>query len=234
MKILAIDCSAKAVSVALSQDNKLIAESFLNIKLTHSETLMPMVNQVLDNAKLTLNDIDAFAVTAGPGSFTGVRIGISAIKGMAFGDQKPVYPFSTLMAMPLVLNNGFNGVVCGLMDARRNQFYNALFKMENGEIIRLTDDRLITADDLISELKEFNCPILLMGDGAELFYTLSGEDSAFTLAPESVRLQRASGIAVAAASGKNSPDAVTPNELQTVYLRKSQAEREREEKLLNG
>lgn len=233
MKILAIDCSAKAVSVALSQDNKLIAEVFLNIKLTHSETLMPMVSQVLDNAKLTLNDIDAFAVTAGPGSFTGVRIGISAIKGMAFGDQKPVYPFSTLMAMPLVLNKGFNGVVCGLMDARRNQFYNALFKMENGEIIRLTEDRLITADDLIKELKEFNCPILLMGDGAELFYALSGEDSAFTLAPESVRLQRASGIAVAAASGKNSPDAVTPNELQTVYLRKSQAEREREEKLLN-
>ena len=234
MKVLAIDCSAKAVSVAIAEDNKLIAEGFLNIKLTHSETLMPMVEQILTNSKLTLNDIDAFAVTAGPGSFTGVRIGISAIKGMAFNDEKPVYPFSTLMAMPLVLNKGFSGVVCALMDARRNQFYNALFEIKKGEIARLTEDRLITADDLAGELALINTPILLMGDGAELFYTLSGENDVFTLANETIRLQRASGIAVAAASGKNSPEAVTPNALQTVYLRKSQAEREREEKLLNG
>lgn len=234
MKILAIDCSAKAVSVAVADDDKLIAEGFLNIKLTHSETLMPMIEQTLNNAKLTLNDIDAFAVTSGPGSFTGVRIGISAIKGMAFNDEKPVYPFSTLMAMPLVLDKSFSGVVCGLMDARRNQFYNALFKVGNGQIERLTEDRLITADDLQKELLEFKSPILLMGDGAELFYTLSNEHSALTLAPETVRLQRASGIAVAAASGKNPPEAVTPSALQTVYLRKSQAEREREEKLLNG
>ena len=98
MKVVAIDCSAKAVSVALADNGKLIAEGFLNIKLTHSETLMPMVEQILTNSKITLNDIDAFVVTAGPGSFTGVRIGISALKGMAFNDEKPVYPFSTLMA----------------------------------------------------------------------------------------------------------------------------------------
>ena len=149
MKVLAIDCSAKAVSVAIADDNKLIAEGFLNIKLTHSETLMPMVEQILTNSKLTLNDIDAFAVTAGPGSFTGVRIGISAIKGMAFNDEKPVYPFSTLMAMPLVLNKGFSGVVCALMDARRNQFYNALFEIKKGEIIKKVKE-----EELLSVLRE--------------------------------------------------------------------------------
>ena len=232
MKVVAIDCSAKAVSVALADNGKLIAEGFLNIKLTHSETLMPMVEQILTNSKITLNDIDAFAVTAGPGSFTGVRIGISALKGMAFNDEKPVYPFSTLMAMPLVLDKSYSGVVCALMDARRNQFYNAVFEIKNGEIIRLTEDRLISAEELLNELTALNNKVLLMGDGAELFYTLSNEHSALTLAPETVRLQRASGIAVAASSGKNSPEAVTPTELQTVYLRKSQAEREREEKLL--
>ena len=119
------------------------------------------------------------------------------------------------------------------MDARRNQFYNAVFEIKNGEIIRLTEDRLISAEELLNELTALNNKVLLMGDGAELFYTLSNEHSALTLAPETVRLQRASGIAVAASSGKNSPEAVTPTELQTVYLRKSQAEREREEKLLN-
>ncbi len=231
MRVLAIDCSAKSVSVAIAEDGKLISEGFLNIKLTHSETLMPIMEQVLSNARLTLEDIDAFAVTAGPGSFTGIRIGISAIKGLAFADEKPVFAFSTLEAMALShlgLSN-FSGVICGLMDARRNQFYNALFEIKNGEIHRLTEDRTIDADALKDELLKLNCPVMLMGDGAELFYSLAGNEL-FSLAPEPIRIQRAAGIAIkASADASLSP--VSPDALQVIYLRKSQAEREREEKL---
>ncbi|MBE6762151.1 MAG: tRNA (adenosine(37)-N6)-threonylcarbamoyltransferase complex dimerization subunit type 1 TsaB [Ruminococcaceae bacterium] len=232
MKVLAIDCSAKSVSVAIAENGKLLAEGFLNIKLTHSETLMPIIEQTLSNTRLTLKDIDAFAVTAGPGSFTGIRIGISAIKGMSFADGKPVFAFSTLEAMALSIANSniFSGVLCGLMDARRNQFYNALFKIEKGEITRLTEDRLIEADLLKNEILEFNIPVILMGDGAELFYSLSGEEKAFSLAPETNRVQRAAGIAIKASTDNNLTP-LSPDALQAIYLRKSQAEREREEKL---
>lgn len=233
MRVLAIDCSAKSVSAAIAEDNKLMAEAFLNIQLTHSETLMPMVEQLLINVRLTLKDIDAFAVTAGPGSFTGVRIGISAIKGMAFKDQKQVYPFSTLSAMALTFLNGaaFDMVVCGLMDARRNQFYNALFDLKDGKITRITDDRMVSYEELCTELKGLGRPVILMGDGAQLFYKLSGDDPDFSLAPATLGMQRASGIAIAAASGKAESSPLSPEALQTVYLRKSQAEREREETL---
>lgn len=234
MKVLALDCSAKSVSAAIAENGKLIAEGFLNIKLTHSETLMPIIEQILSNARLTLSDIDAFAVTAGPGSFTGIRIGISAVKGMAFADKKPIFAFSTLEAMTLSLENSnmFSGILCGLMDARRNQFYNALFKLENGEITRLTEDRTIEAEQLKKELKEFNSPVILMGDGAELFYSLSKNDKAFSTAPETNLVQRAAGIAIKASYDENLTP-ISPNALQAIYLRKSQAEREREEKLKN-
>ena len=123
----------------------------------------------------------------------------------------------------------FNGVICGLMDARRNQFYNALFRIENGKIIRLGEDRTIEAETLKDELLKLGCPVMLMGDGAELFASLSNND-AFCLAPETIRIQRAAGIAVKASSD-NSLSPVSPEALQVIYLRKSQAEREREEKL---
>ena len=232
MKVLALDCSAKAVSVAIADENKLIAESFLNINLTHSETLMPMIEQVLSNSKISLNEIDSFAVTAGPGSFTGVRIGISAIKGLAFADEKPVYPFSTLLAMALTFeNSGFNGYILALMDARRNQFYNGLFKVENGKIIRISKDSLSTQEEIAVSLKNLEENIILIGDGAELFYSLSENKNNIKPANSAVIYQKASYIALSAARGENLPDKVSPESLQTVYLRKSQAEREREAKL---
>ena len=227
MRVLAIDCSAKSVSAAIAENGKLIVESFLNIKLTHSETLMPIIEQVLSNARLTLKDIDAFAVTAGPGSFTGIRIGISAIKGLAFADEKPVYTFSTLDAMALALEGSFatEGIICGLMDARRNQFYNAIYEIQNGVITRLCNDRTIEADVLKDELKAYSLPIILMGDGAEQFNNLT--NGIFTLAPETMRVQRAAGIAIKASTGEGITP-VSPEGLQAIYLRKSQAERERE------
>ena len=232
MRVLALDCSAKSVSVAIAENGNLIYEGFLNITLTHSETLMPIIEQLLSNTRLTLADIDAFAVTAGPGSFTGIRIGISAIKGMAFAEKKPVFAFSTLEAMTLSLENSnlFSGVICGLMDARRNQFYNALFKIDNGKVIRLTEDRMVEAENLKEELLDFNAPVILMGDGAELFYSISENNEVFSLAPETNMVQRAAGIAIKA-SLDESLTPVSPDALQAIYLRKSQAEREREEKL---
>lgn len=234
MRILALDCSAKSVSVAIAENGNLISEGFLNIQLTHSETLMPLCEQALLNARLTLKDIDALAVTAGPGSFTGVRIGVSAVKGMCFADNKPVYPFSTLEAMALIFENGagFNGIICGLMDARREQFYNALFKAENGKITRICEDRIITAKELEEELTEkYDGEIMLVGDGAKLFKSIAQPSASLTLAVPSSLIQRAAGIAIKASYDDYSANPVSADALQPIYLRKSQAERERESKI---
>lgn len=235
MRILALDCSAKAVSVAIAEEGRLISEGFLNIPLTHSETLMPLCEQTLSNARLTLREIDAVAVTAGPGSFTGVRIGISAVKGLCFAEQKPTVAFSALEAMALTLagSAALNGLLCGLMDARREQFYNALFLIKNGVVTRLCEDRIITAAALRQELTEQYAgqPILLAGDGAELFHKLTDLDPAFALAPPTLIIQRAAGIATTASHPDFDRPLTPPEALQPIYLRKSQAEREREAKL---
>ncbi len=235
MQVLALDCSAKAISVAIARDGILIGEGFLKIPLTHSETLMPMCRQVLSNARCTLSDMDALAVTVGPGSFTGIRIGVSAVKGLCFAEQKPVYPFSTLtaMALPYAGGVGFQGILCGLMDARREQFYNALFQVQNGCITRLCDDRLISATALREELQNTFAgqPILLCGDGADLFWRLCDQPSAFSPAPPAVQLQRAAGMAIEASRDKSVVTPVSPEALMPIYLRPSQAERERSEKL---
>ncbi len=234
MRVLALDCSAKSVSAAIAENGRLISEAFLNIQLTHSETLLPLCEQVLTNARLTLNDIDALAVTAGPGSFTGVRIGISAVKGMCFAAKKTVYAFSALEAMALHYagGNGMNGLLCGLMDARREQFYNALFEIKNGKVTRLCDDRIITAAELREELSnKFDGTLpILVGDGAALFWKLSDESPAFAPAPPSGIIQRAAGIAICASGPNCHITPISPDTLQPIYLRKSQAEREREAK----
>lgn len=233
MKVLAIDCTAKTVSAALSENGKLISESFLNVQLTHSETLMPMVEQLLSNSRQALKDIDAFAITAGPGSFTGVRIGVSAVKGLAFGDNKPVFSYSALDAMALAFEGieGFSGIICCLMDARCNQFYNAIFKIENGKISKIQEDRIIVANDLEKELKRLynESNIVYVGDGARLFYSLLTEPFGF-VASEHMLYQKATSIAINA-SKKDVEEALSPELLVPIYLRKSQAEREKEKTL---
>ena len=233
MRVLALDCTAKSVSAAIAEDGKLICESFLNINLTHSQTLLVLCEQLLSNTKLKINEIDAFGITAGPGSFTGVRIGISAIKGMAFAQNTPVFPFSTTEAMALNFKNMpiLNGIICGVMDARCNQFYNGIFEIKNGEIYRLIEDRIIMADSLLTELEEkYNGQdIILVGDGAKLFFNECQNHPNITLSPEHLLVQRAAGIAIKA-SLSPIQTAINPNVLQPIYLRKSQAERERETK----
>lgn len=231
MKILAFETSAKAASVALLEEEGLVAESYLNCGLTHSATLMKMAQELLSRCGRTAAQLDAVACAAGPGSFTGVRIGVAAAKGLAWGCELPCCGVSTLEAMAHQAEL-FEGVVCCAMDARRAQVYNALFLCAGGRLTRLTEDRALSLEELKAELKKNEKPKIMVGDGAQLCYNTFGTDvSGCILAPEHMRMQRASGVALAARAilqpGKACDGAtLTPN-----YLRLSQAERERAERL---
>ncbi len=231
MLILAFETSAKAASVALTQDGNLLGESYQNTGLTHSQTLMVMAEDLLKQCSKTVSDLDAVAVAEGPGSFTGVRIGVAAAKGLAWGAELPCYGVSTLEAMAVSLGV-YEGYVCPCMDARRNQVYNALFYVNQGKLERLREDRAIALADLKTELEQLNAPIYLVGDGSRLTHkTLSAEIPNLILPPEHRLHQRAVGVAIladakAAAGESGDGAALTPN-----YLRLSQAERERAEKM---
>ena len=234
MKIIALETSAVTASVAVTDDERLLAQSFQNSGLTHSATLMPMVAGLLKNTGLTLDEMDVVAVAAGPGSFTGVRIGVAAAKGLAWPGDKPCAPCSTLesMAWPLAHLEG-RLIVCA-MDARRKQVYNALFRAEGENLERLSPDRAISLDELGEELKKFPEPKIVVGDGAQLCYnTLSREVSGLTLAPAHLRMQSALGVVWAAEELLASGGLVSGGELAPVYHRLSQAERERLEREQN-
>ena len=227
MLTLAFESSAKAASVALVRDGSLISQYSQCSGLTHSRTLLPMAEDLLKNAELTLQDVDLFAVAHGPGSFTGIRIGVSTVKGLAWATDKPCVGVSTLEAMAW---HGLaaGGFVCPVMDARRSQVYNALFEIRDGAPVRLTGDRPISLQELAEEVRGLQAPVFLVGDGAELtarFFAAQGIP--FTPAPENLRWQSAWGVAMAArGQTPGNADSVLP-----VYLRLSQAERERQERL---
>ncbi len=227
MLILAFESTAKAASAALLKDGKLLSQYTQCSGLTHSRTLLPMGEDMLKNAELSLKDVDLLAVAHGPGSFTGVRIGVSMVKGLAWASDKPCVGVSTLEAMAW---HGLaaGGLICPVMDARRNQVYNALFRIENGRPVRLTEDRPIALKDLAEELKTMRERVFLVGDGAELsFRALTEQGIDCVLAPENLRMQDAWGVAMAARDKEpGNADTLLP-----VYLRLSQAERERQERL---
>ena len=230
MLILAFETSAKAASVALHDGQKLLAESYQNTGMTHSQTLMVMAEDALKQCGKTASDVTAVAVAEGPGSFTGVRIGAAAAKGFAWGREIPCYGISTLEAMAHSLGV-FQGYICPVMDARRAQVYNALFYVNHGEITRVAPDRAIALEDLGNELKSLSEPVFLVGDGSNLCYnTLLRDVPGLVLPPEHRMHQRAVGVALlavqAAAAGMTPGGAeLTPN-----YLRLSQAEREKLER----
>ncbi len=230
MKILGIECSAVAASAAIFEDGKPIAHSFVNVKLTHSQTLMPMIDTVLKNSITSLDDIGYIAVAAGPGSFTGVRIGISAVKGIAAPRNIPCIPVSTLEGMAHMFTDR-DCIVCPVMDARCNQFYNAIFEVKNGEIKRLCPDRALMSEELKAELQNMqshnSLPIIITGDGSEIFRK-EVEDIA-KIAPCHLLQQNAVGVCLAA----RQENAVSPAELLPVYLRLPQAERELKAKQSN-
>ena len=233
MLILAFETSAKAASVALTENGKLLGESYQNTGMTHSQTLLVMAEDLLKQIGKTAADVTAVAVAAGPGSFTGVRIGVAAAKGFAWAKELPCYGVSTLEAMALSLGI-FEGTVCACMDARRAQVYNGLFSVKNGEISRISEDRAISIADLSAELQNIQGPIYLVGDGAELVKRSLTDLPDLILPAEHRRHQRATGVGLAAlkqiAAGMDAdPNALTPN-----YLRLSQAERERLERQQNA
>lgn len=231
MKILAIDSSAKSASVAILENKKLIGETFVNVNLTHSRTLMCMTEDLLKNTRTDISSIDAFAVSAGPGSFTGVRIGISCIKGMAMPFDKPCIPVSTLHSMVYNLIDN-DAIICAVMDARCNQVYNAMFNISNGEIIRLTEDRTILIEELYEEIKIFEKKVIFVGDGADLCYNKMDNAKVYVkIAPEIKRYQCASGVALAGYELLKKGEILNCDSIEPIYLRIPQAERELNKKL---
>ena len=231
MGILAFETSAKAASVALLEGGNLLAESYQNAGLTHSRTILVMAEHLLQSCELTPQDVEAVAVAMGPGSFTGLRIGVSALKGLAWAADKPCCGVSTLEAMAQNLRHMDGLIVCS-MDARRSQVYNALFASDGKKLTRLTEDRAISLEDLKKDLETYEKTIFLVGDGTKLCYnTLSEALPLLTLPPIHLEMQRASGVAMAAEEMAINGELEAPGELEPNYLRLSQAERERLEKL---
>ena len=227
MLILAFESSARAASVALVEDGRLLSQYSQCSGLTHSRTLLPMAEDMLKNAELTLDKVDLFAVAHGPGSFTGIRIGVSTVKGLAWAADKPCVGVSTLEAMAW---HGLaaGGLVCPVMDARRSQVYNALFEIKDGRPQRLCPDRPIALAELAEDVKKLDAPVFLVGDGAAItkaFFDAQGIPC--RVAPENLLWQDAWGVAMAALDKEpGNADSLLP-----VYLRLSQAERERQERL---
>lgn len=225
--ILAFETSAKAAGVALLQDGKLLGESYQNTGLTHSQTLMKMAEDLLASCGKTPADVTAVAVAAGPGSFTGVRIGVAAAKGFAWGAEIPCYGVSTLEAMAEGLGI-YDGYVVPTMDARRSQTYTAIFRAEGGKLTRIIDDCAISFAELGEKLKNCEKPIFLVGDGAILCYNTLEETVKHLILPPEHRLhQRASGVALVAKKRMDAGEKGDGASLSPNYLRLSQAERER-------
>lgn len=229
MLTLAFESSAKTASAALSDGETLLAQTIQNCGRTHSVTLLPMAQALLKNAGYDLKDVELFAVAHGPGSFTGIRIGVSTVKGLAWGCNTPAVGVSTLEAMAYNgLAFGEGAQLCCVMDARRDQVYNARFTVEAGGAKRLCPDRAVSLEELAAELAGQSGPVYLIGDGTELAHGyLTARGVACVPAPELLRWQNAYGVCLAAQ--KAVPG--TADDILPVYLRLSQAERERQERM---
>ena len=233
MVILGIESSAPSASVAIVKDGKLLADMFLNVGLTHSVTLMPLIKQAVDGAGISVSDIDAVAVTNGPGSFTGVRIGVSTAKGIAQPENKICVPVSTLEAIAYPLSDS-ECIAVAVMDARCQQVYCALFDCSNSEMTRITEDDAISLDSLCDILKQYNKKIILIGDGADITYNyLVDKIPDLYKASPLFKYQRASSVALLAEKMIADNKVTSAGELVPSYLRLSQAERELKKKKEN-
>jgi tRNA threonylcarbamoyladenosine biosynthesis protein TsaB len=231
VKILALETSAVTASVAIAEDERLLAQAFQNSGLTHSATLMPMAADLLKNTGLTLDEMDVIAVAAGPGSFTGVRIGVAAAKGLAWPGDKPCAPCSTLESMAWQVSH-MDGELCAVMDARRQQVYNARFSAQDGVLTRLCPDRAVGLEELAEELKKSGKPQILVGDGAQLCYNaFVSAGIPVKMAPPHLVYQTAWGVARAALELARQDKLVPAGQVTPQYHRLSQAERERLERL---
>lgn len=221
MLVLGIESSAGPASAAVVRDGRLLGEFFVNTKQTHSQTLLPMVEALLNSLSISCGDLDRIAVANGPGSFTGVRIGVACVKGIAFPFELPCCGVSTLEAIAYGSVSCEGNILCSAMDARCGQVYNALFQADGGRLKRLTEDRAISIHELGRECRGYGERLLLLGDGAMLCHQEFASWGA-KLAPEGIRFQRAASVALL---GEERP-AVSAEELLPSYLRIPQAERE--------
>ena len=231
MKILAIDGSGVAASIALLEGEKLVAEYTINYKLTHSQTLLPMIDEICTMIDLDLSTIDAIGVTSGPGSFTGLRISAGTAKGMALGLDIPIVGVPTLDA--IAHNIPYTShLLCPIMDARRSHVYTALYKWEEDTLKRLTDHQVIPMKDVIKMVKEQNEKVIFMGDGIDVYEEMIKESlgKQAYIAPPSLRLQRGSTIAMLAMKGAKAGHTTPHVDYAPTYLRPSQAEREYKER----
>ena len=231
MKILGIECCTKACSAALYEDGRICASFSINGTLTHSETLLPIIKSIYEVSNADLNETDYIAVTIGPGSFTGIRIGLATAKGIAQGGDIPMIGISSLEALCYNVTH-FNGIICPCLDARRAQVYNALFEFRNGVLFRICDDRALSVDELKADLNNYDKPILLIGDGARLVYDSMEDGTKTVLARENDIYLRADSVCLAAANETSLCTFRPQNfkDIMPVYLRLSQAEREKQER----
>ncbi len=221
MKILSVDTSAVCASAAITQDEKVISLCSTNAGLTHSRTLLAMIDSALKNSETELSSIDYFACCVGPGSFTGIRIGIATIKGLADGLQKECIAVSTLEGLAYNLL-GRDIIACPVMDARCAQVYTAIFEINGENVKRLTEDEAIKISELADKLKTFDKKIVFVGDAAEICQKALGYD----IAPPVIRYQNAASVAFAAMKNFEEKKLLQAAELMPVYLRLPQAERE--------
>jgi len=230
MIILALETSALVASVAVIEDNKLLGEFSINNKLTHSQTIMPMVDDVIKMIGIEIESIDYIACAEGPGSFTGLRIGSATAKGLALGLNKPIVPVSTLDALAYNIYDT-NKLICPIMDARRNQVYTAVYKWENDKLKIVNEAQATGIDDIISLLNEYQKEVIFLGDGVSVHSNKLVCNPKFKFAPASCNMQRASTVASLALELVKEGKFKNGEEFAPIYLRKPQAERERDEKL---
>ena len=233
MKILSFDTSAKTAAVAVADEREILASAQITTALTHSQTLLPMAEGLFAAARLGLSDIDGIAVTAGPGSFTGVRIGISAAKGLAAARNLPCEGVSTLLSLAFNYRDT-DCIVCAVMDARCNQVYNAIFEISGGKITRLCEDRAVLCEELAENLKKVSQNgekrVIIVGDGTDVFFPFAENIPGVCKSAPERRYQNAVSAALAAEDIFKNGLSVTPDKLLPVYLRLPQAERELKKK----
>lgn len=222
MLILGIDTSGKTASVALSDNDRIIGQNTVFTNLTHSQIIMPMCQKLLEDCGKSLNDINEIAVSCGPGSYTGLRIGIAGVKAMAFALGIKCHGISTLESLAYNLY-GFDGIICPVMKARADLVYNAVFKSENNQITRICDDRIISISDLWAELGNIDEKVIVNGDAADDFLANYGSEKIIS-APPLLKNQLAGSLCISSLS----KEAVSPEQLEASYLQPTKAEKERQ------
>ena len=232
MKILGLDSSGIVASVAIVEDDVLIAEYTVNYKKTHSQTLLPMLDEVIKRTSFEMEDIDAIAVAKGPGSFTGLRIGAATAKGLGLALDKPIVPVPTVDGLAYQLF-GTSMIICPMMDARRKQVYTGFYRFEGSEMKVLKEQCAQSVEDTLDQLKAYNEPVIFLGDGVPVYHDeiLEKMGKSAVFAPAHANRQRAAAVGALAQVYFAQGIYESADEFVPEYLRKSQAEREREERL---